>query len=58
MLAKYRKARTEEKKYQHVDIIAEYVNRSEGDTDYKNSIVTIIVGFYRKNHPDRSNSPK
>ena len=52
MLESYRKARTEEKKYQHVDMITEYINSFKGDTDYKDSIVTIIRGFYRKNRAE------
>ncbi len=52
MLGRYSKARTDAKRYQHVDMIQEYINSFKGDVDYKDSILTIIRGFYRKNRAE------
>jgi site-specific recombinase XerD len=52
LLEDYRKARKEEKKYRHIDLIQEYLNSFKASFYYKDSIATIIRGFYRKNRAE------
>ncbi len=39
-------------KYRHLDVMQEYLNSFRGSLYYKDSIATIIRGFYRKNRAE------
>lgn len=41
-----------EAKYRHVDLMQEYLNSFRGSVYYKDSIATIIRGFYKKNRAE------
>ncbi|MDG6920952.1 MAG: hypothetical protein JRN59_05425 [Nitrososphaerota archaeon] len=41
-----------EGKYRHVDLMQEYLNSFRGSVYYKDSIATIIRGFYKKNRAE------
>ncbi|MBI3859777.1 MAG: tyrosine-type recombinase/integrase [Thaumarchaeota archaeon] len=51
-LEAYKKADTEDKKYFHVNLIQEFLNSWKADKDTKDSIVTVLRGFYRKNRAE------
>jgi integrase len=51
LLEDCRRAETEGK-YRHVDLMQEYLNSFRGSVFYKDSITTIIKGFYRKNRAE------
>ena len=51
-LQDYKSAKDEDSRYRHVDLIQEYLNSWRADRDTKDSILTVIRGFYRKNRAD------
>jgi integrase len=52
LLEDFKQAKTEEAKYRHLDLLQEYVNSWKADKDTKDSVVTVIRGFYRKNRTE------
>ncbi len=48
LLDDYKNAKNEDGKYRHLDIMQEYFDSWKGDFESKNSVQTIIRGFYRK----------
>jgi len=49
LLDDYKNAKNEDGKYRHLGIMQEYLNSWKGDFETKDSVQTIIRGFYRKN---------
>jgi len=47
-----KEARDSERRYYHVDLMQEFLNSWRADRDTKDSILTVIRGFYRKNRAD------
>jgi integrase len=52
MLDDFKNAKNEDGKYRHLDIMQEYLNSWKGDIETKDSVQTIIRGFYRKNRAE------
>jgi hypothetical protein len=52
MLQDYKNAKDEDRRYHHIDLVQEFLNSWKADRDTKDSILTVIRGFYRKNRAD------
>jgi hypothetical protein len=52
LLDDYKKAKTQDRRYYHLDLLSEYVNSYKADKDTKNSVVKAIRAYYAKNRAE------